>query len=244
MYIEIALKLVFGYIGLLIVTRLVGKKEMAQLTPFDFVFAVVFGGIVEQGVYAKEISNMQVLFAIAVWGGLEYFTETVNGRYKWIRKPVNGRASILIEDGEINIDEMAKNNIEMEQLRMMLRQQGIFTLREVRYAYLETSGSISVMKYGNASPVTPDVLQIGTIDPVPSVLLIDEGEIEKGSLRKIERDETWLMTELHKLGIGKIETVYYAEWSEQEGLYVKKYDKIEKMKSKKGSSFTWQKGRK
>lgn len=224
MYLTIVLKLVFGYFGLLIVTRLIGKKEMAQVTPFDFVFAVVFGGIVEQAVFSKGISIFHMLFAILLWGGLEFMTEKASEKFGWLRGPLKGRTSILIKDGEIDIKEMEKNSMEMEQLRTMLRQQGVFSLEEIKYVFLETSGQISVMRKPAFEPFTPELLKMEAPEKTPSILLIDEGEAEGEGLKEIGRDKQWLITELKKKGVEKIEDVYYAEWSAQDGLFIKRYN--------------------
>lgn len=67
-YLEIATKLVIGLAGLLAVARLLGKKEMSQVTPFDFIYALVLGGILEEGIYDKKVSIWQILYAICLWG--------------------------------------------------------------------------------------------------------------------------------------------------------------------------------
>ncbi|UJF26486.1 hypothetical protein [Planococcus sp. 107-1] len=67
-YVDIGSKLFFGLIALLVVTRLLGKKEMSQLTPFDFIYSIVLGGILEESIYDDKVSGLHVWFAVAVWG--------------------------------------------------------------------------------------------------------------------------------------------------------------------------------
>src|SRR5690606_26055984 len=139
--IDIGLKLFFGLIALLVVTRLLGKKELSQLTPFDFIYSIVLGGILEESIYDDKVSALQVWFAVAVWGRMLFVIEKLSLKYDKIRILLKGEASILIRDGEFNVKELERNHLEMEQLRTMLRQQGIFSLKEVRDLYLEPGGT-------------------------------------------------------------------------------------------------------
>ncbi|WP_059172251.1 DUF421 domain-containing protein [Bacillus sp. FJAT-27445] len=225
MYGTIALKLGVGFFALVVVTRLLGKKEMSQLTPYDFVFAILLGGIIEESIYDEKVSIFHVLFGVAVWGSLSFIVEKLSEKFEWIRTPLTGKASVLIKDGEINHKEMKKNQLEMEQLRALLRSQGVFSLQEVKYVFMETGGQISIMKKASADTVTPEMLNIKAKDVDPSLLLIDEGEINKEDLKEAGKDEKWLRDELEKEGISTIKEVYYAEWSPQEGFYIKVYEK-------------------
>jgi uncharacterized membrane protein YcaP (DUF421 family) len=225
MYLTITLKLLFGFIGFVTVTRILGKKLISQMTSFDLVYAVILGGIIEEGIYNKEVKIVHVLYAITLWGVIIFIIEKLTEKFKALRTPLRGKTSVLIRDGELNITEIERNSLEMEQLRTMLRQHGVFSLREVKYAFLETSGDISVMTYAKSSPVTPDILKINAAeDQEPSTLLIDEGKIEDDSLKIIGKSKEWLLEVLRKEGIERIEEVYYAEWTEQDGLFIKKYN--------------------
>ncbi|CEG25398.1 DUF421 domain-containing protein [Bacillus sp. B-jedd] len=221
----IALKLGVGFFALVVVTRLLGKKEMSQLTPYDFVFAILLGGIIEESIYDDKVNIWHVLFAVALWGLISYVVEKLAERFEWIRLPLKGKVSILIDDGKINHKEMKKNQLEMEQLRALLRIEGIFSLNDVRYVFMETGGQISVMKKVSADTVTPAMLNIEPKEVDPSLLLVDEGEIKEDELKKTGKDKQWLKEELQKEGSEKIEDIYYAEWSPQEGFFIRHYPK-------------------
>jgi len=109
----------------------------------------------------------------------------------------------------------------MEQLRSMLREKGIFSIKEVKFAILEINGQLSVMKKENESPVTPEMLSIEPKEAAFTHLIIDEGEIKSKALKAIEKDETWLRNELSKLGYDDIRNIYYAEWSLSDGFIIR-----------------------
>lgn len=222
-YIDIGLKLFFGLIALLVVTRLLGKKELSQLTPFDFIYSIVLGGILEESIYDDKVSALQVWFAVAVWGSMLFVIEKLSLKYDKIRILLKGEASILIRDGEFNVKELERNHLEMEQLRTMLRQQGIFSLKEVRDLYLEPGGTVSLRKYPQFDNVTPSMLNIEAEDESLTFLFVDEAEINENILQYCGKSKEWLYDQLQKEGYPDFQDILYAEWSQSNGFFVKTY---------------------
>ena len=223
-YLTIAIKLMFGLIGLLAVTRLLGKKEMSQVTPFDFIYALVLGGILEEGIYDQKVSVLQILFSICLWGIFIYIIEVCALKRDSMKKLLKGQPSLIIRNGEIDMKQMKKNHLDLEQVRTMLRKQGVFTLREVRDLYLEPAGEISVKLHTNAGSVTPDLLGLNPGDESPSILVIEEGQIKEEELQSVKKSKEWLLEELQKKNYA-IENILYGEWSETDGFYIQLYPK-------------------
>ncbi|MEK4947326.1 DUF421 domain-containing protein [Carnobacterium sp. FSL W8-0810] len=219
MFLQIASKLVVGLIGLLLVTRLLGKKTLSEITPFDLIYTLVLGGILEESLYDDKINILHFLFAVALWGIMIYFLESVVQKKDKINTFIKGTPSVLIYDGELNLLEIKNNHIEMEQLRSMLRSQNCFSLRTVKYAVLEIGGSISVMNKSEE-------------DEEFSYLLVDESVIEIKTLQSIGKDKKWLIENLKEEGYQNLEEIVYAEWSSKQGLYVKTYQQSEKKQIK------------
>jgi len=193
-------KLVVGLIALLVVIRLLGKKELSQITPFDFAYLLVLGGLLEESVYDEVVTIWEVLYTIALWAVLIYGIEKFVQYFDKLRPIIKGEPSIIIAEGDLIISSLKKNNLESEQLRSMLRQQGIFSINEVKYAILEPSGQLSVLKTEKSSPVTTEELSVEPKKASLSYLVIDEGRIENRVLKQINKDESWLKSELGKLG--------------------------------------------
>lgn len=211
MLIQIALKLLIGLIGLLIVVRVLGHKSLSNVTPFDLVYTLVLGGILEEAIYEDRVDIVQILFALTVWGTLIYIIESVVQRTEKLNHFIKGKPAVLVIDGRLNLKAFERHHVEMEQLRSMLRQQECFSLKQAKYVVLEPGGNASIMKDQDA----PDVF---------TYLVVDEGKIEENTLRTIGHDEGWLHEELRKAGHDDIAKIVYAEWSEEEGFYVKTYD--------------------
>lgn len=222
-YLQITLKLIIGLGALLVVTRLLGKKEMGQFTPFDFIYALILGALLEETIYEHKTPVWQMLFGIVVWAVLIYTVEVLVMKNEKLRKLLKGSSSRLMKNGKLDLNKMKKNHIEMEQLRTMLRQKGIFSLEEVRDIYLEASGNISIKKYADFEPPTAEILKLKVYDEDPTILLVDEGKIEEDMLKFIGKSKDWLHKQLQKEGYSSIDHILYAEWSEAKGFFVKTY---------------------
>ncbi|USK50303.1 DUF421 domain-containing protein [Bacillus sp. CMF12] len=225
MYLSITIKMAVGLVALLAVTRILGKKELSQVTPFDFVYAVVLGGIIEETIYDEKVTTLQVIYSALLWGAFIYIIEILAKKKNIFRTILKGRESVLVKGGKLNVKEMEKNHLEMEQLRTMLRQKGIFSMNEVKYAYLETNGGLSVMKYQKEEPVTPEIMKLEVKEKNPSTLLIDEGEVVDDGLKLLGKDGEWLRESIKTEGCHNIKDIFCAEWSEEEGFYIVAYKK-------------------
>ncbi len=214
-----ALKLIGGLLILTLTFRALGKKNMAQLSPFDLVYVIVFGGILDSTFYDDEIGILPFIFSVVVWSLSIYAIEILAKKFTLFRVLFRGTPDHIIEDGKLNVRLYGKSKIEMEELRSILRQKDIFSLREVKELFLEPDGKFSVIRYtghkteGN----TPGEKYL-------NVLLIAEGKIQHSVLKYIDKSAEWLRTEMSNLGISDISKVMYCEWSEEEGFYYKTYE--------------------
>ncbi|MBB6734486.1 DUF421 domain-containing protein [Cohnella zeiphila] len=214
-YAEIAVKLAIAFAGLWTMTRLLGKREIAQLTPFDFVSSLVLGDLVGNTIYDKQASYGMLLFALAFWAFLSYAFEKIMAFGKPFRRRLEGRPEMLIADGRIDLAAMRRNSMEIEELRMMLRQQGIFTVSEVAYAIYETNGSLSVLRKSAYEEVRRRDLELEPSGTVLPRSLVEKGVIQPHGLAAIGRDEDWLRRELRALGFTEVGSVAFAEWTEE-----------------------------
>ncbi|SFH91624.1 DUF421 domain-containing protein [Pisciglobus halotolerans] len=209
MYLQIALKLVIGMIGLLTVVRLLGKKSLSEATPFDLIYTLVLGGLLEESIYDDKVNPLHLLLAIALWGVTVYFIETIVQKNIKTNKVVKGEPSILIFDGELNLEEIKKNHISMDQLRALLRQQNCYSVQNAQFVIMEVGGQITVVKNGQEDGL--------------SFQLIESGRIEEPVLQTIGKDRQWLLNELKKEG-KTLREIVYAEWSFSSGLFIKTYE--------------------
>jgi uncharacterized membrane protein YcaP (DUF421 family) len=214
-------KLTTGLIGVIIVIRLLGKKEMAQITPLDFVYALILGSIVEEALYETTMLFYEMLFALAYWALLIYIIEKVALKNERFRRVMKGRPELLINDGIIDVEVMDRNNMDVDEVRELLRLQQIFSLKSVKYAVLENSGMLSVIQYASEEPALRRELKDDDEYDEDEInyLFVDAGKIEYEALERAGFDEEWLREKLKKDTEYDVDDVYFAEWNKNTGFF-------------------------
>lgn len=207
MLLSISLKLVFGLVSLMLVTRVLGKKALADVTPFDLIYTLVLGGILEESIYDDKINIGHLVFALFLWGVLIYIIERIVQKNTKVSRLLKGEPSIIVRDGVINLKALSKNHIEMEQLRTMLRQQQCFSLENAKHVILESAGQVSVLKKSQE-------------DSYISLMLVDHGIIQDRVLETHGLTRKWLLDNLNKEGYTILHEIIYVEWSEEKGFYI------------------------
>ena len=147
MYVNIALKLITGMLGILVFLRITGKAQMAQITPLDTVSAFVIGALVGGVLYNPDMSMWHILFALVVWTVFNMLVRFAMRSAK-LRHLIKGESSMLVKDGAINFKAFKRNSLEMEQFRLLLRQKGIFSMFDVDDVVFETNGAVTVLPTG------------------------------------------------------------------------------------------------
>lgn len=217
---SLTIELIIGFFALLIITKVLGKKQINQITPFDFISALVLGELLGNAIYDEKINIVFILYAMVLWACLMYIVEILTQKFKGTRAFFEGKPTILIRKGQIDYRELKKERLDINELLSMLRQKDIFSVREVEYAILEPGGLISVLKKSKYESPTRQDLNLIEKPVYLSVTLIADGEILWENLEESGYDEKWLKNQIKMQGVDKIKDVFYAEWKEDEGIYV------------------------
>ncbi|WP_079476290.1 DUF421 domain-containing protein [Marinococcus halophilus] len=219
MFMSIIISLGIGIVGVIIITRMLGKKQLAQVTPLDFVYVLILGGIVEEGLYSTQTQWYHIVFTFVVWGLLIYILETLAQKYDAFRWFIKGGNAVLVQDGKVHYKNLKKNKLELEQLRTLLRMQGIFSLREVEYAVLETSGTVSVLEKAEEEPLSKGDYFERVSRNEPTFLIVENGAIHQSNLTASGLEPTRLNEELQRWG-HQLNDLYLVEWSNKDGFFI------------------------
>lgn len=217
---QTTIELIFGFIALLFATKILGKTQISQLTPFDFISAMVLGELVGNSVYDDEVKIWSILYALILWTILIFTVEKLTQKFRGLRRTFEGNPSIIIRQGKIDREQLSENHLDIDQLQQMLRQQkDIFSIREVDYLILEPNGQISVMRKPKYASPTVEDLSLKQKPVYLPITLISDGKVVQDNLRESGFDEDWLLKQLKKRDITKFEDTLYAEWVEDEGFF-------------------------
>jgi uncharacterized membrane protein YcaP (DUF421 family) len=223
-FLAIASELIVGFAALLILTKVLGKSQISQITPFDFISAIILGELVGNALYDDKFGVIEILFAIFLWGSLIFFTEILTQRSLRVRHMLENTPSIIIRKGQIQFESLKKNHLDLNQLQQLLRAKDIFSVRECEYAVLETDGSLSVIKKPLFAAVQKQDLNIPPASVTIPISVILDGQIIYDNLKMIEIDEERLLNEIHNQGFLSAEEVLFGEWQDEQGLLLQGYE--------------------
>lgn len=223
-YVSIAVELIFGFIFLFIMIKFQGKTQFSQITPFDFISAIILGELLGNAIYDHEVKLGEIIFAITLWGILVYVTEAITQKFNNSRKLLEGEPNIVIRQGKIKYEALKKAKLDINQLQSLIRQQGYFSLREVEFAIIETNGQISVLPKADYDTPKNSDLKIKSEAPNLPVNLILDGKVVDRNLKEAGLDEQWLKKQLAKQKINHIQDVLFAEWMQDQPIFVMKYE--------------------
>ncbi|WP_185806837.1 DUF421 domain-containing protein [Bacillus sp. HMF5848] len=222
-YLQISIELLVGFIALFILTKVLGKLQINQITVFDFISALVLGELVGNALFDDEIGIGKILFAITGWGILIYVVEFMTQKIKRWRSFLEGQPTIVISMGKIDYKALKKNNLDLNQLQHLLRSKDVFSISEVEYAILETDASISVLKKDQYNQPTKQDHHMSLQGVYLPITVILDGEVVRDNLQQTGHDEAWLLKQLKKHGHSSINDVLYAEWRQNQPLHVQGY---------------------
>lgn len=148
----IALRTGVIYFVVLIGVRLSGKREVGQMTPFDLVLLLLISNAVQNAMTGADTSLLGGAAAATTLLVLNYVVADLSGINRRFRKFVQGEPSLLVHDGQVASDHMAREHVSMDELQRALREHGIATIKDVALAVLEVDGSISCLKYDEIKP--------------------------------------------------------------------------------------------
>lgn len=195
---EYVYRTVFVYVVVLIVIRLMGKREIGQLSPFDFVVAIIIAELAAIPLEASSVPLWHSILPLAILGALEVAVSYATLFSHTLRCIICGTPQVIIKNGEILREEMRKARYNLDDLLAQMRDKGIVDPAEVEFAVLETSGKLSIIPKSQYRPVIPADLGISTpYEGLPTVLVMD-GSIMHKNLQDIELDEKWLAEVLQK----------------------------------------------
>jgi uncharacterized membrane protein YcaP (DUF421 family) len=140
---DIVLRGIVGFCFVLFVTRVVGRRELSSLQPFDLILLVMIGDLVQQGITQNDFSVTGLVLAAGTIAVLTVVVSYSSFKFPRLRPLLDGEPVIVLEKGEPVKRNLDRNRITVDELRAAARVEGFGTLAEVEWAVLETSGQIS-----------------------------------------------------------------------------------------------------
>ncbi|MGM8364302.1 DUF421 domain-containing protein [Virgibacillus sp. W0181] len=210
-------------IVLFFLTKWLGKKQISQLSIFEYITGIVLGGIVAIHSFDLDSNILYGLIAMFVWFIIPYAVEFIALKSKTFRDFTQGKSTVFIQDGKIMEDNLKKEGFSTDDLLQHLRDNDVFHAANVEFAVLEPSGTLSVLPKKENQALTAKDLGITLAPEKEPQTVIMDGKIQLESLANLSLNQNWLETELEKLNVS-IENVFLAQADNDGQLTVDLYD--------------------
>ncbi len=159
-WVIIAFRSILFLLILLITTKMLGKKQISELSFFEYVSGITIGSIAGEVVTGLESNMYYGALAILIFGLVTLLVDFLSLKSKTFRDVVEGRGTVIIKDGKILEDNLKKEKYTIDELSALLRQKNIFRVADVEFAVLEPRGNLSALLKSENRPLTPKDLQI------------------------------------------------------------------------------------
>ncbi len=209
-WLDIALRSVIFVAVLFLITKWLGKKQISELSFFEYATGISIGSIGAEVAMGLERSIIHGIIGIFIFAAIPFFAGLISLKSKGFRNFIEGKSTVFIKDGKIMEDNLKKERYTTDELLELLRRKDVFQVSDVEFAVLEATGDLSVMLKKENQPLTAKDLNLS----VPSIkepqTVIMDGVLMDEPLATIGRNRAWLHTELEKLGV-TVENVFLGQ---------------------------------
>ena len=213
-YIKIVFRISFFYFFILIIYRMMGKREVGQLGIIDLIVSILIAELVVVSVEDLDKSILYSLVPVICLVSLQILLSYSSLKNSKIRELLDGKPSFIIKYGKINYNEMIKQKYNLDDLLVQLREKGYRNIEEVEYAILENNGTLSVFEYKKNKLIKNSHF--------PMAIILD-GKIQYDVLREIDKEDTLVYKMLDDKKI-ELKDVFYAFYKDKNMFLIKKSD--------------------
>ena len=183
---------IFFYFVLLVVIRLLGKRQIGQMEPSEFVVTMLVANLASIPMQDEGIPLFSGLVPILTVLGVELVLAGLTLKSIFVRRLLCGKPVILIENGNILQSNLRKTRVTMDELAGHLREKDVLDISSVQFAILETNGNLSVFPYPKERPATAAEAGIQTKKQYLPITIIEDGYVSKENLQEAGKDAAWL----------------------------------------------------
>lgn len=193
---NVVIRGLLSLITLFLVTKLIGKKQVSQLSLFDYVIGISIGNFAAEMTINLESEELYGIIAVLLFGGIAYLVSVGTMKSIKLRRFFMGSPTILIEHGKILQDNFYKVKYDINDMLEQCRVNGYFDISEIDYAIVEANGELSILAKSEYLPVNRNDMKLKVSKNGLCANVIIDGKVMYNNLKKINKDEKWLNKEL------------------------------------------------
>lgn len=210
-------------IALFILTKLIGYRQMSQMSMFDYINGITIGSIAAEMATSLENNFIEPLTAMIVYALAALFLSYFSSKSIKARRIIEGVPLVLLNNGELYRDNLKKAKIDVSEFLLQCRVNGYFDISKLETAILEENGKISFLPKASDRPLTPSDIQLSPQQDYMVANVILDGKLMEKNLKHTGNDEKWLLNQIKAQGAKQIEDVLLAtcDTSNQVTVYLK-----------------------
>lgn len=222
--VHIILTALGSIVVLFILTKIMGNRQMSQLSMFDYINGITIGSIAAEMATSLE-DFYQPLIAMIVYGLFTALISVITNKSVCLRRFITGETMFLYDNGKLFEKNFKRARLDLSEFLTICRNSGYFNLANLQSAILESNGKISFIPLSTQRPLTPQDMNLSPQQERAVIDVVMDGKILKENLKHTGNNEQWLEKELHHQGV-KLPDVFLATCDDSNNLSV--YVKIQK----------------
>ncbi|MBT2637965.1 MULTISPECIES: DUF421 domain-containing protein [unclassified Bacillus (in: firmicutes)] len=222
-WIHIIISSVLFVVTLFAITKMGGKKQLSELSFFEYVSGITIGSIAGEVIMGLDGNLFHGVLAIVIFGTFTYLHDLLGIKSKKFRDLVEGKSTVIIKDGKVLEENLKKEKYTLDELNSLLRQKNVFKTADVEFAVLEPKGDLSVLLKKELQPLSPKDLNLSVAPEKESYTVIMDGNVLNDQLASAGKSKGWLDIELANLGV-TLDNVFLAQVDSFGKLSIDTYD--------------------
>lgn len=197
-------------VTLFLLSKIMGCKQISQMTPYDYIIGISIGSIAAEMATSLDDSFAEPLTAMVIYALSTFILSYLSKKSVFWRRIFAGKSLIVFYDGNIYRSNLKKARLDVNGFLLQCRAAGYFDLSKLKAAIFEPNGKISFLPKGNEQPLTATAMNMAVSDDEVRFNLIVDGTVLYDTLRLMGKDEKWLLKKLKEKNISKIDDVFLA----------------------------------
>ena len=227
---QVSYRALISLVTLFLITKLLGKKQVSQLSLFDYVIGISIGNFAAEVTINLEAKWINGVVAVTIFGVVAYLVSILTMKSIIARRFFMGAPTVVIQNGKIIKESLKKIKFDINDLLEECRNNGVFDLTQINYALMEANGELSILLKPEYLPITPNDMKLKPEKNSLVANIIIDKKIMPNNLKQMNKDEKWLLKELKIKGY-KLEDILLATLDINDKLTIYKQKENENIKN-------------
>ena len=217
---SVFLRAITSLVFLFLVTKIIGKKQVSELSLFDYVIGISIGNFAAEMTINLESNEINGLLAVLIFGLIAYAVSIITMKSMRLRRFFMGTPTIIIQNGKILMDGMKKTRLDMNDILEQCRTNGYFDISQIEYAIVEANGELSILPKSEYRPLNPNDMNLKVSKEGLCANVVIDSKVMVNNLSNMAKDEEWLRKQLKVQGYKTLDNILLATLDNNEKIIV------------------------